>query len=145
MCQLQYIVSNISWMKSGGAHVSTSCYLNPGLLTDRQKHMERDRQTYIQRETYTEVHTHTQISTQEEGASQRYREQQKKRERDYDNERIIGLYGSLNRFQRRRINTRTNLLRLSMTKYLCLLSTTLVYSSGMPLPHPIVYPRTRIF
>ena len=32
MCQLQYIVSNISWMKSGGANVSTSCYLNPGLL-----------------------------------------------------------------------------------------------------------------
>ena len=32
MCQLQYIVSHISWMKSGGAHVSTSCYLNPGLL-----------------------------------------------------------------------------------------------------------------
>ena len=26
------IVSNISWMKSGGSHVSTSCYLNPGLL-----------------------------------------------------------------------------------------------------------------
>ena len=32
MCQLQYIVSNISWMKSGGADVSTSCYLDPGLL-----------------------------------------------------------------------------------------------------------------
>ena len=30
--QLQYIVSNISLMKSSGAHVSTSCYLNPGLL-----------------------------------------------------------------------------------------------------------------
>ena len=32
MCWLQYIVSIISWMKSGGAHVSASCYLNPGLL-----------------------------------------------------------------------------------------------------------------
>ena len=31
-CYLQYIVRNISWMKSGGAHVSTFCYLNPGLL-----------------------------------------------------------------------------------------------------------------
>ena len=28
MCQLQYIVSNITWTKSGGAHLSTSCYLN---------------------------------------------------------------------------------------------------------------------
>ena len=36
------------------------------------------------------------------------------------------------------------LLRFSMTKYLCLLSTTLVYSSGIPFPHPIVYPRTSI-
>ena len=29
---IQYIVSNISAMKSGGAHVSTSCLSNPGLL-----------------------------------------------------------------------------------------------------------------
>ena len=32
MCHLQYIVSNISRMKSGGAHVSTSCHLKPGLI-----------------------------------------------------------------------------------------------------------------
>ena len=31
-----------------------------------------------------------------------------------------------------------------MTKKRCLSSTSLVSSSGMPLPHPIVYPRTRI-
>ena len=32
MFQLQYIVSNINWMKSGGAHVGISCFSNPGLL-----------------------------------------------------------------------------------------------------------------
>ena len=32
ICYLQYIDSNISLLKSVGAHVSTSCFLNHGLL-----------------------------------------------------------------------------------------------------------------